>query len=314
MKILRVVRNVARSVMDFPAEFVASKRWELLSEKLLDLASANDLIAEVITNQCQFLVGRPGGTEGRLVEEFIRRRWGTSRLWSDSRYSSWARRRGPEWSGIVGDGATDFDVFVAVYLRSILASDALFLSNVAPSVHSWARVLSASGVPISDLANLNPYRALKFGLEPWTKALEGKKVLILHPFEDSIRSQFARRGKITGVNQILPDFQLDVLKPPVTFAGENESAKWFQQFACTASQLRSRDFDVMIAGAGAYGLPLSQVARDMGKTAIHLGGQVQVLFGIRGKRFGDTSSIAAVMDSTWISPSRGETPEEAHRV
>ena len=229
-------------------------------------------------------------------------------------YGAWARRRGPEWSGIVGDGARDFDVFAAVYIRSILASDALFVTGYAASLHSWALALSASGVPIGDMAHLNPYKALKLGLEPWTRALKGKKVLVVHPFEDSIRKQYSRREEITGVSQILPGFQLDVLKPPVTFAGENESATWSQQFKAAERELRARDFDVMISGAGGYGLPLAQVAKDMGKTAIHLGGLVQTLFGIRGKRFQETSSIAVMMDSTWVSPSAEETPPQAKRV
>ena len=281
---------------------------------MLDLKGVNNLIADAIEAESQFLIGRPGGTEGRLVEEFVKKRWGRPPLWNARKYSHWARRRGPEWSGIVGDGASDFDVFATVYLRSILASDAVFVSPVASSVNSWARVLSASGVPIGDLAHLNPYKALKSGLEPWTRKLEGKRVLIVHPFEDSIRQQFARKCLVTGVSQILPDFQLDVLKPPVTFAGENESAQWFEQFSGVANQLRARDFDVMIAGAGGYGLPLANVVKEMGKTAIHLGGQVQVLFGIRGKRFSHTSSIAAFMDDTWISPSADETPKQAQRV
>lgn len=281
---------------------------------MLDFAGVNNLIASAIEAGSPFLVGRPGGTEGRLVEEFVKKRWGRSPLWNSRKYSAWARRRGPEWSGIVGDGANDFDVFATVYLRSILASDALFVSAFAPSLHPWARVLSLGGMPIGDLAHLNPFKALKSGLEPWTRKLEGKRVLIVHPFEGSIRQQFARKDHVTGVSQILPDFHLDVLKPPVTFAGENESAQWFEEFSGVAYQLREKDFDVMIAGAGGYGLPLASLAKEMGKTGIHLGGQVQVLFGIRGKRFGHTSSIAAVMDDTWISPSADETPRQAQRV
>jgi hypothetical protein len=314
MSFFQSSRRLVRNVLDYPSQIISEKRWDVLNQDLLDPASVNELIMRAIATKSQFLVGRPGGTEGRLVEEFVRKRWGKAPLWEARKYGTWARRRGPEWSGIVGDGAADFDVFATVYIRSILASDALFVTDYASSLFSWARVLSASGVPIGDMAHLNPYKALKLGLKPWTRALEGKRVLVVHPFETSIRNQYDRRENITGVSQILPDFQLDILKPPVTFAGENESATWLEQFKAAEQELRSRDFDVMISGAGGYGLPLAQVARDMGKTAIHLGGLVQTLFGIRGKRFQETSSISVMMDSTWVSPSAEETPRQASRV
>ena len=46
-------------------------------------------------------------------------------------------------------------------------------------------------------------------------------------------------------------------------------------------QIESVEFDIAIIGCGAYGMPLSLFVKDLGKKAIHLGGNVQYLFGIR---------------------------------
>ena len=42
------------------------------------------------------------------------------------------------------------------------------------------------------------------------------------------------------------------------------------------------DFDVALIGCGAYGFPLAAKLKTAGKQAIHLGGVLQALFGIKG--------------------------------
>ena len=45
------------------------------------------------------------------------------------------------------------------------------------------------------------------------------------------------------------------------------------------------EFDVAIIGCGAYGFPLANEIKKMGKVAIHLAGATQLMFGIVGKRW-----------------------------
>ena len=40
-----------------------------------------------------------------------------------------------------------------------------------------------------------------------------------------------------------------------------------------------------MVGAGAYSLPLLKFIKQMGVPCVHLGGQTQLLFGIRGQRW-----------------------------
>ena len=48
--------------------------------------------------------------------------------------------------------------------------------------------------------------------EPWTAALAGKKVLVIHPFEKSIRRQYAKRELLFENPDVLPAFELKTLK------------------------------------------------------------------------------------------------------
>jgi len=47
--------------------------------------------------------------------------------------------------------------------------------------------------------------------KPWTRALEKKKILVIHPFEESIKSQFRKRKLLFKEETILPDFKLKTL-------------------------------------------------------------------------------------------------------
>lgn len=46
------------------------------------------------------------------------------------------------------------------------------------------------------------------------------------------------------------------------------------------------NFDTAIIGCGAYGMPLAAQIKNAGRQAIHLGGAVQLLFGIKGESLG----------------------------
>ena len=50
-------------------------------------------------------------------------------------------------------------------------------------------------------------------------------------------------------------------------------------------EIEKKDFDIALIGAGAYGMPLAYKIKKMGKKAIHIGGSLQCLFGIKGSRW-----------------------------
>ena len=72
------------------------------------------------------------------------------------------------------------------------------------------------------------------------------------------------------------------------------------------------DFDIALIGCGAYGFPLGNfIFKKMKKTAIQLGGTVQVFFGIKGKRWEgqfDECDYRKFFNNYWVRPSDEETP------
>lgn len=143
---------------------------------------------------------------------------------------------------------------------------------------------------------------------PWSKMLKGKKVLVIHPFEKSIKKQYAQREILFENSDVLPEFELKTIKAVQTIAGEKDDrfTTWFDALAYMKKQIYETDFDIAIIGCGAYGMPLAVEVKRMGKQAIHMGGATQILFGIKGARWDNNPSIAGMYNEYWIRPNEEE--------
>ena len=68
-------------------------------------------------------------------------------------------------------------------------------------------------------------------------------------------------------------------------------------------------FDAALIGAGAMGLPIAAHIKKLGKVALHLGGDLQLLFGIKGSRWlSFYPRVAARMNDFWVFPAKVERP------
>ena len=162
-----------------------------------------------------------------------------------------------------------------------------------------------SGARIVNLADLEPY----YHRDPWSAALEGRTVMVVHPFAESIRRQYARRERLFADARVLPTFELKTMAAVQSIAGNRTDHRdWFAALDVMCDALSRETFDVAIVGAGAYGLPLAAHVKRMGRQAVHLGGPTQILFGIRGKRWDDMPFFAALANEYWARPLPAETP------
>jgi len=163
------------------------------------------------------------------------------------------------------------------------------------------------------LFELEPY----FHPDPWSQVLEGKRVLVVHPFENSIRTQYAKRECLFKDPRVLPEFELLTFPSVQTIGGISSTFKnWFEALEHMKQGIATIQFDVAILGAGAYGMPLAAfIKRELRRKAIHLGGVTQILFGIKGKRWDANPGYASnLYNDHWKRPDPEETPQTAERV
>ena len=150
---------------------------------------------------------------------------------------------------------------------------------------------------------------------PWSRHLAGKKVLVIHPFEESIKRQYENREKLFYNKNILPEFELHTLKAVQSAAfSDTKFENWFDALQYMFDEAMKIDFDVAIIGCGAYGLPLACMLKEAGRSSIHMGGAVQILFGIKGNRWDKNEFISGLYNEYWVRPSAGETPDNAKAV
>jgi len=161
---------------------------------------------------------------------------------------------------------------------------------------------NAKIVPLTDL---EPY----YHTNPWSEVLEGKRVLVVHPYEDSIKQQYAKHRLLFDDSRILPNLELMTLKAVQSIAAnETDFSNWFDALAWMCRRVSELDFDIAIIGAGAYGLPLAALIKGLGKKAVHLGGATQILFGIKGKRWDELPFFQQLYNENWVRPLPTETP------
>jgi hypothetical protein len=166
----------------------------------------------------------------------------------------------------------------------------------------------AINVPLMDL---EPY----YHHNPWSEVLKGKTVLVVHPFSESIRSQYRKRDVLWKDSRILPEFDLKTFTPVQSVANNPvDFPDWFEALSWMQDQISKIDFDVAIIGAGAYGMPLASFVKQFGRQSIHLGGATQILFGIRGRRWDESPFFQKLFNEHWVYPLDSEKPVNFQKV
>ena len=203
--------------------------------------------------------------------------------------------------------------FAQVYLNATRFIDALAAVNHRQGLYETEQWIFQTHCPHARLIEFESIDSFRYE-NPWTAALEGKRVLVVHPFVETIRRQYAKRKLLFANPRVLPDFaSLQIVPAIQSIAGNRVPfANWFDALDHMRRSISNCDFDVALIGAGAYGLPLAAHVRQMGRQAVHMGGVTQVLFGIYGSRW--QQELRHLINEHWVRPADHERPVGAFRV
>lgn len=194
--------------------------------------------------------------------------------------------------------------FCRLFLERFSQTDLLAAFRIPGE--SYLRLLCCPESKVAPLSSLEPFRHIN----PWSQQLANKKVLVIHPFVSSIREQYQKRDLLFRDPRVLPKFDLKTLRAVQSIAGNPCGFySWFDALRWMEVEMEKTDFDVCLVGAGAYGLPLAAHAKKLGKIAIHMGGALQLLFGIKGGRWEHhVTDISRLFNEHWIRPDESERP------
>lgn len=291
---------------------------------------ANDKIYHLLKSDSPCMISRFGTTELNCVNNFLcvtsqkSYQMRCVEYINDNTHTPWWNENHfqimRDYSGIFPPSQETSEKFAERYLQDIPLIDLLgsfqYYEKFMPLRTDVFKV---------QLETLYPF----FVDRPWTMALKGRNVLVVHPFDYSIRSQYEKRSRLFENPGVLPEFNLITFRAVQSVAGTKVPFKdWFEALKYMEDKISGIDFDVCILGCGAYGLPLAAHVKRMGKKAVHLGGGTQLLFGIKGKRWEEqyarewhyrpnesiNINYVDLFNEHWVYPDESEKPKEALKV
>jgi len=198
----------------------------------------------------------------------------------------------------------EFQRFYTTYTGALGSVDMLGLMEIPHEQELISR--HAPQALLCNLGALEPYLCSY----PWSRHLEGCRVLVVHPFVESIQQQFhLHRSRLFANPDVLPEFDLLCMKPPQSMVeNTGEFASWTEGLEDLKQRISRVDFDVALIGCGAYGLPTGAFVKSLGKVAVHMGGATQLLFGISGSRWRTQPVFRSLMTDAWNPPLKSEHP------
>lgn len=260
---------------------------------ILSAGAGNDLARDLLESGQPFLFGRCGATEMRTAADYLHNggRPFADRTRADIR----------NLSGVFPTDDAALERFCKLYIRTAQSAELLALWNVGAEREV---IRGCDATRFTELRALEPY----YHTRPWSAALAGRRVLVVHPFRKTILSQYEKRAQLFPGRDILPEFaSLTVIQAVQGLAGQDTGYNsWFDALDAMERKMDAADYDVAIIGAGAYGLPLAAHARDTGHAAIQMSGATQLLFGIKGRRWDDHPVISKLYNPAWVRPDESE--------
>lgn len=270
---------------------------EYANHRMLSSDQANQYIYDKIISGEPFLAGRFGSTELLNMRSFDFGGFIGQKYDKSFHFNHLC-----EWSGFFPHDISLLPRFVNEMKSACKELDFLAVWFQAFEDYYIKKIMHPD-LQISYLLDFEPWA----GNVHWSAALKGKKVLIIHPFENTIQNQYQKRELLFPETDILPEFEIHTLKAVQTLAGTVDSrfTTWFDALEWMYEEAMKMDFDIAIIGCGAYGLPLAAKIKKSGKQAIHLAGATQLLFGIKGKRWEENDAFAYVrkrFNENWVYP------------
>ncbi len=263
---------------------------------------ALEFMIKAITDDEPFLVSRWGFGEG---DAFLK---GKTDSWHWDKYMEMLQ----EHAGVFPNSNEVYWDFIREYESAAKEIDGLAVWDSYINMDSLFYNYTKQAQLLNPSA-LEPYGK---GMN-WGKKLRGKKVLVVHPFKDEIEKQYLKRTQIFENCEILPEFTLIAYKAIQSIGGNKEYKSWSEALEKMKVDIAEIDFDIALLGCGAYGMPLgAYIKTELRKTAIHIGGALQLLFGIKGGRWeGPPHYLEKTMyNDAWIRPFESSKPEGWKKV
>lgn len=301
----------AVAVRSFASKLLKGKYFErfmytLHGRGIKATQAGNDAIGAAIAAGTPSAVGKIGDVE---MEAIVKGHFRPGAQTDDARWLG-ERERLYVNAGVFPPTAAAFRAFIPPYLAGLRE-----ITHMAVWFNRGEERITRECCPKAMLTGMRATEPYWFP-SPWSSKLAGKRVLVATCFPKTIAAQYARRDQIwrDGRN-VLPAFEIEYIPVPphAHLLKELVYPDWSTGLRVLEEKVSAAKFDVLLIGAGAWSIPLAAYAKRLGKIGIHMGGGLQVLFGVKGKRW-EGHELSAYWNDAWTSPLAEETPENTQRM
>jgi len=296
-----------------PAHVLRGKKNMKILQSALPFG--DDIITEAIESGEPKLIGRLGGTEARVLGCYLdvfkgKSLWDPfSTIFSLITFSKRVEQL-RELSGVYPSNLKVIKRFVSEQAQALAAIDVL---GCWGATFTWVEKYALGSRHVQCVSHhliapsINSFVDSEAGSKPWSFALEGKKVLVISGFSQSFKTQHERIDKVFP-DTFYPKFDVEFKTAPISLGGANDGKTWVYHLERMKQEMESIDFDIALISAGAYALPLAHHAKKLGKIGITCGGELQLFFGVVGKRWEKMEKVIKYRNEYWVRPSESERP------
>ena len=202
------------------------------------------------------------------------------------------------------------DVMAAGWYSPLARAEWLYLDQIAPS---------AKRIP---LRSLEPYYTASH--HHWTAALAGNRVTVVSSFVESMKEQIEFKNKIWVENHetLLPSSTtwsfVRSYYSPILSQGKCEWPAPIQSWSDAVEHMEKEILEtqprIVLLGCGGLAMPLAARLKKKGIICVVMGGAIQLLFGMKGRRWEQHPQISQFFTDDWILPSPSEIPNGARLI
>jgi len=296
-----------------PLHYVRGKQIRKYVEETYEIA--DEIIFEIINSDNPSFVGRFGASEARVLGCYFDTYRGHSLFdpistsYSVLSYNKRLKQL-EEGAGVYPPTLNSGKIFSHEYLKALEQANVLACWGEAfTSFEHHAHKISNAKIVHHHATSpwVEPYVNSDSSKKPWASALEGKRVAIVSGFSETFAQQHKVIKKVfRDVNY--PRFDPVFIKAPLTQGGVADGKDWKWHLEKTKESIGENNFDVLLVSAGGYSFPLAAYAKEIGKIGINCGGELQLFFGVIGKRWEHMEKVTKYQNEYWVRPSESERP------
>jgi len=195
--------------------------------------------------------------------------------------------------------------FCKMYIESISHMDIVYVSverigqfQTGTLNHRWTGLYNF--LQTEKIINFSFIEAIRPFLTSFQTWGVGKKILIVSPFSESIKYQ-TQPDRIHNLfkpkDMFFPECEFITYNSPITFNIDGvanpyfdevtkDMDNWFDMCEKMYDDISLIDFDVAFLSCGSYGMYLGdKIKTKLNKSAVHLGGPLNVFFNLYGERY-----------------------------